>query len=159
MRDIIKNLKNKPGLDYCNLNSKLIKSVREEILYHLTDLINNCIKNGVFPDSLKVAKVLPIQKTKNSSDLGNLRPISIIPVLAKVFETVLKDQIVKFYESNNLFNFGQFGFRAEKSTTDALIYLINKIIEGTENEEIVGRSFVTLLKHLTAFPTVFLFLN
>lgn len=71
VRDIIKNLKNKPGLTV-NLNAKRLKSVREEILYPVTNLKNGCIDEWIIPDSLIVTSVLPVIKIKNKTDFNNL---------------------------------------------------------------------------------------
>ena len=146
VRDHMNKLKNKTSIDYFNLNNKILKNVKECILYPLTDLINKCIDECVFPDNLKIAKVVPVPKESNTTDPSKMRPISILPAVSKVFKMILKTQIIEHFETNNLFHFGQFGFRSRKSTTDALMYLISKIIDGTESKEIVGAVFCDLTK-------------
>lgn len=78
----------------------------------------------------------------------------MILVVSKVFEATLKSQILEHFEANNLCCFGQFGFRPKRSTIQALLYLINKIIEGTES-----RVYVTLLRNLTVYLAISLYLK
>lgn len=93
VRDTINSLKNKNSRDIYGLNSEIIKYVKEIILIPLTKLINDCIRNNIFPDTLKV---IPVYKNGSTENLNNYRPISLIPVVSKMFETLLKTQILNF---------------------------------------------------------------
>ena len=62
-----------------------------------------------FPDSLKVAKVTPIYKKDNNKIISNYRPISVLPVISKVFENVIFDQLSEHFVTNNLFSSQQYG--------------------------------------------------
>ena len=64
----------------------------------LTDCINNCISDRIFPTELKLASVIPVFKSGDTSCKSNYRPISILPALSKVFETLLSLQINVFFE-------------------------------------------------------------
>ena len=82
----------------------------------------------------KIAKVIPLYKGKGSSeDYNNFRPISLLPVLSKAFERILKNQISQHFEANNLFTISQFGFRQNKSTSLAINCLTEGILDGFEN--------------------------
>jgi hypothetical protein len=82
------------------------------------------LQTGSFPDKLKYAQIKPLFKKGDSQDLSNYRPVTLLPVLSKVFEEVALSQLVPFLESNNLLNYNQFGFRKGKSTSDAIFDLI-----------------------------------
>ena len=56
-------------------------------------LINNCLKEEVFPDDLKLADITPIFKREDILNKENHRPVSIMPHLSKVFEEILYKQI------------------------------------------------------------------
>ena len=52
-------------------------------------MINQSLRTGIFPDKLKIAKVLPFFKKGDASILDNYRPISLLPVISKVYEKVV----------------------------------------------------------------------
>lgn len=145
-REIIQKLKNKTSLDNLGMSNRLIKSVINIVVTPLTKLINQCIETGVYPEILKTAKVTPIHKGGSVTDFGNFRPISLIPVLSKIIESVLKKQIIKYLDENNLIYEHQYGFRMNKSTNDAIIHLINEINKGMENLNYVGLTLCDLQK-------------
>lgn len=146
VRDYIYRLKNKKSKDCNGLNVELIKSIANIIVYPLTKLINECIDEGVFPSVLKISKIIPVYKKGDAANMGNYRPIAIVPVLSKVFEAILKDQMMNHLETSNLLFTGQYGFRQGRNTTDVILELINKIVDGMEREWIVGSFFYDLTK-------------
>ena len=152
VRLIIRRIKNKAALDAYDFNTKLMKMCRNVLIIPITNLINECLKLGVFPTVFKRAKVIPIYKKGNPNDLDNYRPISILPVLSKVFETVLKDQIVTHFENNTMFFENQFGFRSGISTSDAINYFIDYVVTGFEEGKYVSALFCDLSKAFDCVP-------
>ncbi|CAH2003648.1 unnamed protein product [Acanthoscelides obtectus] len=73
-----------------------MKTLNNLIVYPITKLINMCIGNNVFPALLKLAKILPLFKKGCENEPCNFRPISIIPIIAKIFEILLKNQICEY---------------------------------------------------------------
>lgn len=146
VRDVIKGLKNKNSKDYYGFNTKIIKSMVNLIIGPLTKLINLCIKDGVFPNILKTARVVPIHKKGKTDTLNNYRPISIVPIFSKIIEKLLKTRITDFFENNQLFNKSQFGFRSSLSTTAALNELVKIINKGYNKGEYIGALFCDLTK-------------
>ena len=82
------------GLD--NISAKLIRECADIISGPLCDLFNKSLMSGIFPDDWKCARVIPLFKQGDSSDLNNYRPISVISVVAKVFERIAYDQLYNF---------------------------------------------------------------
>ena len=72
------------GLD--GITARILKSAATIVCPTLLKIINSSFKTGVFPDSLKLAKILPIHKGGSKSDPSNYRPISILSVLSKIIE-------------------------------------------------------------------------
>jgi len=68
---------------------------------------------------------IPLFKEGNHSDLNNYRPISIVPIVAKVFERVIYDQAYGYLTENNLISSQQSGFRSLHSTVTALLETTN----------------------------------
>ena len=67
--------------------------------------------SGIFPDNLKSVKVTPIYKKNDKKQVTNYRPISVIPVVSKVIETVIADQLNAYFIECHLFSLQQYGFR------------------------------------------------
>ena len=76
---------------------------------------------GIFPEEWKSSKVIPVFKQGDRTDLDNYRPISIIPVVAKVFERVIYDQRYAFLMDSNLLSSYQSGFRSLHSIVTSLL--------------------------------------
>lgn len=144
--EAVKSLKKSKCLDCYDLSSEIIKGIIEEIIEPLATLFNLCITTGCFPTCFKYAKVLPLWKKGDKSLVDNYRPISIIPVLGKIFEIILKNRLVQYFVNNNLFSKYQYGFRAGKSTTDALLKIVSCIVEGLERGDIVAITLCDLSK-------------
>lgn len=145
VRNVINKMKNKNSKDHYNISINIIKNIKNLIIVHLTSLFNQCIKSGIYPDILKVTKVIPIHKG-GSLNKSNFRPISLVPIISKIFETCLKNQITQHFENNKLFYRNQFGFRSKMTTNDAIIHLINRIVYGNEKRDYVGVTFCDLQK-------------
>lgn len=147
VRQKISNLRNSNSKDCYDLNVKIVKTLKNLIILPLTKLINHCISDSIFPSVLKSARVIPIFKNKGSiDDPSNYRPISLLPIFSKIFESILKDQISSFFEKHNLFMQGQFGFRNNKSTTLAINNLMDLVVEGMEEGSNIYGSFYDLTK-------------
>ena len=74
-------------------------------------LFNGFLKQKKFPSLLKLANITPIHKKGDTENTLNYRPISITPILSKVLETLIKDQIEEHLSKDNLLSKTQFGFR------------------------------------------------
>lgn len=146
VNDIITNLKNTKSKDAYFFDMKILNAIRYIILIPLTNLINICIRTSTFPDLLKLAKVIPLHKKDCVNDVGNYRPISILPLFSKILESVIKKQITHYFESSNLLSASQFGFRANLSTTLAIEKLCDLINKGFENGEYIYAQFLDLSK-------------
>ena len=99
---IIKNIKTSRSIRHDGISSELLKLINNDISAGITLIMNQSIKSGIFPDALKIAKVTPIYKKDDKKFIKNYRPISVLPVISKVFETVMCDQLCEYYSSKNL---------------------------------------------------------
>ena len=89
---IISGFNNNKSSDLC---VRAIKHARHEIAPVLTQLFNDCMYSGIFPDELKIAKVIPLFKSGKRHDLSNYRPISILPLFSKIFEKLIHVSIAE----------------------------------------------------------------
>ncbi len=114
-------------------------------------LFNLCIERGTYPESLKIAKVIPLYKTGNVGSVANNRPISLLPLLNKIFEKLLYVRLNNFLESCNIISQNQFDFRKAKDTQRVILKLLDSILPAMSSKKCVGCVFFYFSK---AFDTV-----
>ena len=94
----------------------------------LSKLYKKCVLESCFPSCWKLASVIPAYKNSGErSDPRNYRPISLLPVISKVFECLISSPLVQHLDSNNLFSDSQYGFRAGRSTADILTVISENV--------------------------------
>ena len=102
----------------------------------LSMLINKSLQTGVFPDSLKIAKVIPIYKDKVKENFLNYRPISLLlPSVSKILEKIVHKRLYFFLELHDLLYDNKFGFRRKHSTIDAVTKLITDTCKALDENE------------------------
>ena len=143
---MVRKLNSNKPLGPSNIPAWALKDSVDIIGEPLTFLINAFLHEGRFPNHLKRAHVVPIYKSGDIEDPTNYRPISITSALSKVFEKVIQNQIVEFLDDTKLLSPHQFGFRANFSTADALLYATEKIRFDIDNKNVVAAAFLDLSK-------------
>ena len=134
-----------------NIPDRVLKESADIIGPSLTFIFNFSIMSRGFPDNLKMAKVTPAFKGGDRDDLGNYRPISVLPTVAIIFEKLVYDQMYAYFLNNDLLGDRQFGFRSLHSTALALSKVTNTWLLNLDS----GRmSPVVLLDIQKAFDTV-----
>ena len=106
---------------------------------------------GRFPDLLKIAKVVPIYKSKDKKDLTNYRPISLLPIFSKIFEKVVHKRLYKFLEKYDILYGSQYGFREGHSTLNAVTEFVSDVLKGFNDRKMTLSVFLDLSK---AFDTI-----
>ena len=114
-------------------------------LFHLS------LEKEVFPDDLKIAKVTPVYKAGDSSDVSNYKPISVLPCFSKILERLTYNGLYKNLKENNILYEKQFSFQRGYSTNDAIVQLVDKYFDSFEKEKFTLGVFIDLSK---AFDTV-----
>ena len=111
-----------PGHDGVSFNVNECFGVLCEPLKYLFNL---SIVKGIFPDDLKIAKVTPIYKADNSSNISNYRPISVLPCFSKMLERIMYNRLQKYLKDQNILYNKQFGFRTGHSTEHTIAQLVD----------------------------------
>ena len=106
------------GLD--RIPSKLLKMAADIVAPSLTSIFSKSILTGIYPNDWKEAKVTPLFKKCLKSDPNNYRPISVIPVVSKVFEKIVYNQLNHYLDDNKLLLDCQSGFRSLHSIRSRL---------------------------------------
>lgn len=147
----IKSLKETSSVGSDGISMKFIKDALYVIAFYLTCIINTSIVTGIFPTSWKHALVVPIPKTGDVNDPNNFRPISLLPIISKILEKVVTNQLMLFLESSQLLSNTQHGFRPRLSTETALTVVTNKIFSNMDSKKI---TMLTLCDLSKAFDSV-----
>ena len=113
--------------------------------------MNLSITKGIFPNELKVARVIPLFKSGDETSFSNYRPVSVLPLFSKILERLMYKRLLSFINKNKLLYNYQFGFRKDHSPNLALIYLVDKISNALEEGDFVLGIFLDFSK---AFDTV-----
>ncbi len=117
---IITSLKPKNSSGYDKISSKLLQTLRETVSLPLSIIINKSLESGCVPNNMKLAKIIPIYKSKSKTEFGNYRPISLLPASSKILEKIVHQRLYRFCRRHNTLFKHQFGFRPEHSTTNAI---------------------------------------
>ena len=121
--NLIKNLKCKKQ-SRNTVSIPLIKENSSIISPILCEILNGCFNQGVFPNCLKCATVVPIFKSGDACQLGNYRPISLLPTFSKIYEKALYNRIIKFLNKFSILSLYQYGFRKSLSTECAVLKMV-----------------------------------
>ena len=89
----IKSLRSDCSAGYDNLPASLIKPIADHLASPLTHIINSGIIENTFQEQWKIGKVTPIPKTEQSATPDQFRPVTVLPILSKLFERVMQDRL------------------------------------------------------------------
>ena len=152
IRDAIRAINNGKSCDYYGLNAVMIKKVTDLVTAPLTKLFNSCIRMSIYPNAFKIACVTPIYKKGDTDDPSNYRPVSILPVLSKIFEYIFKQQLSEHLNLGNILSHVQHGFRAGRSTSTALTEFVGHVVDSFENGHYCSVSLLDLTKAFDCVP-------
>jgi len=110
-----------------DISPRLLVEINDTICHLLTAIFHKSLQSGVVPDDWKLANVTPIYKKDNRNQPCNYRPISLTSHICKFFESIARDSIVDYLESNKLINDSQHGFRRGRSCLTNLFIFLDKV--------------------------------
>lgn len=132
VKRIIEELKNGKAVGIDGISAEFLKKYKEEYSIKIAKLVNDSFESGIFPDILKKSLVTPIFKSGNPKDKNNYRPISVVSVVAKVFEKVIQRVLMEHINENNIIHPNQFGFTSQSNTQTAVNHLMHRIISNMD---------------------------
>ena len=148
---VLRNLNSKRGLDAFGISTFLLKELRQELAQPLTALFNACLRESRWPDSFKLARVIPVPKKGDQKLVDNYRPISLLPAVSKILEKLVHRKMQEHMEARKLLSDNQFGFRKGRSTQQAILKTVTEIQAKLHSKNSVA---VALLDISRAFDTV-----
>ena len=137
------------GID--DLPIRAIKMGLNKLAEPITTLINRIITEGIIPKELKTALTTPVYKKGDADDPNNYRPISVLPIISKVMEKVLSEQLYTYLLSNGHISSSQHGFKPKHSTVTCLLELTEDIRQELDKGKATGILALDLSK---AFDTI-----
>ena len=125
--ETILKIAKKGSRDVKDVSFQLIHKVAHQVSLPLSHIFNLSISNGIFPDSFKISKVVPIFKAGSPQDPGNYRGIALVDAFSKVFEKLVADRLVKFLVNEKFYYAHQYGSIKGRSTGQAVLQVCNYV--------------------------------
>ena len=138
-------------MGYDRIPPKIIKWAPDLFAPIHMNIFNKCIDLGYYPNSMKVAKVVPIYKKGDKEEFNNYRPISILIQFNQLFERLISKRLTNFFNKFEILTTKQFGFLKRHCTEHAILDLKEYIMDNLEKKEATAVLFLDLQK---AFDTV-----
>lgn len=136
------NDKKTPGYD---LVTRILKELSESGILYLTYLFNAILRTGFFPSQWKVAQIIMILKpNKDPVDIKSYRPISLLPIVSKLFEKLFLLKLMPVIEERQLIPNHQFGFRSKHATIEQIHRITNEITFALESKKYCSAAFLDI---------------
>ena len=136
------NINKSPGPD--KLHPRILYEVRNEIVSALVIIFNQSLIDHHVPQDWRAGNVSPVFKKGSKTDPANYRPISLTSIVCKIFESIIRDHIVDYFEDNNLYSVKQYGFIKGRSTVLQLLRILDdwtEMLEGGGQIDVIYTDF------------------
>ena len=124
------NLKASTSEGFDNISTKMLKQTMKEVATPLAHIVNLSLSHGIFPDDMKLAKIVPIFKNGNTKLFNNYRPISILPAFSKILEKIVCNRLLHFFR--DILYKHQYGFRKNHNTIHPIIHQLKDIANAND---------------------------
>ena len=129
-------------MSHCGIPGKLLSQISTPVSFSMSRLFNNLSEIGHFPDLWKIAHITAIYKRSGPKTCKtSYRPISILPTLSKVFESVMHDRLLKHCLENNIISEKQAAYLKGDSTVSQLLYIVHNIRQNWTNKKVTQGLF------------------
>ena len=143
---VVKSLKNKHSSGHDEVPLLVFKKCAPLMLETLVDLINASLEQGIFPEAMKIARVVPFYKGGSRADWSSFRPISVLSSISKIFEMVMARRLCSFLEYCGILSDFQHGFRKGRSTVSAMAQFLSRVHHAWEEKKYALGVFMDLSK-------------
>ena len=132
---MVKKFSYKSSLDCNDMSTSVIKEIIPSVVNPFTYICNLSFYCGDFPNAMKIAKVLQVHKNGAKNEFNNYRPISLLPQFSKILEKLDDFRMEKLINKHDILHDCQFGFRAGRSPSMALLSLIESITTSLDDHK------------------------
>ena len=126
------------------MHVRIAKENAEYFAEIICSQFNESINSSKFPLSFKLANKTPVFKNESRNHKNNYRPVSILPLISKVFETIMSKQLSIYFEE--ILSNSQCGFRKGFSTQHCLLLMLEKWKRAVDNNKVFGALLTDLSK-------------
>ena len=109
-------------------------------------IFNHCIDNGIYPCEWKKTNVVPVHKKDDKQTFKNYRPVSLLPIINRIFERLLYNEIFRFFLDKDLISASQSGFKPGDSCTNQLLSITHNIYKSFDDSSGVRSVFLDISK-------------
>jgi hypothetical protein len=150
LNKVLGGLKSVNSMDGITLD--ILKNAWKYVGPPLLDVINTSLESGLVPEEWKVSTVVPVPKVSGTNRACELRPINMLPIVEKVLEGVVMDQLKDYIKKNGYLAAEQSGFREGHSTETAVQLVVSNWLEAMdERDNMIGAVFLDFKR---AFETI-----
>jgi signal recognition particle subunit SEC65 len=146
IQKVIKNLQPKYSNDAQGVSTKMVNLIGKGISYPLAHIFNLSLRDGVFPNKLKLCRVIPIFKAGDPLECDNYRPISLLSSISKILEKIVSKKLIDHLLTNDLLYTHQYGFLPGRSTEHNLLQITNYISQALNEGNYCVGVFLDLKK-------------
>ena len=131
----LKNVDRRKAMGPDGVSGWVLRECAEELSHPILILYNNSLKQGKIPSQWKQADIVPIYKKGNREDPLNYRPVSLLSIVCKILERIVRDRWVEHLEKHNMFTDKQYGFRSKRSCVANLLSFYDRATEILQERE------------------------
>jgi len=134
------------------LSARFLTEIKDHIVYPLFIIFRKSLDEGSVPDDWKSANISPIFKKGNRNMADNYRPVSLTSLICKMFESIIRDAVVRHLEDNSLLRDSQHGFRKGRSCLTNLLTFMDKVTGYLDSGVPVDTVFLDFAKAFDKVP-------
>ena len=139
-----------PGPD--NIHPRVLKELSDELSIPLQIVFESSLEDGEIPDDWREASISAIFKKGKRSLASNYRPVSLTSTICKIFETLIRDHIIKHMDSEDLFSNRQFGFMGGRSTSLQLLRVLEDWTKILDEGGLIDCIYMDFMKAFDKVP-------
>ena len=148
LKDLNPNKAQGPDL----IPSKVLKELNSELAEPLCNLFNLSLEKGIIPADWREGEITAIFKKGSRLEPGNYRPVSLTCITCKILESLVRDQIVNFFNDNNLYSNCQFGFRQKRSCASQLLCVMEDFSKYMDERQAFDVFYLDFSKAFDSVP-------
>ena len=132
---IVRTCNSKTSTDSNGISMVILKKTIQSITKPLTTIFSMSFESGIFPNSMKISKIIPVFKSGSNVEFNNYRPISLLCQFSEILEKLYNKRLEKCIDKNNILSTSQYGFLTNMSTSHALIDLVEEISTSLDKKK------------------------
>ena len=146
VEDLLKNVDPTKSTGSDGIPGLVLRQSATVIAPTLQIIFNTSLRSGYVPKSFKLSHVSPLYKSGDKATASNYRPFSLLPIVSRLLETIVKSTLVGYLSALNLLPASQFAYRKNHSTEDALVYAVDRWLSARADHKTTGIVMIDMSK-------------